>query len=368
MINRLENKLKLQQMRSAAISKDVNESRLMNRQVEDVIQSLDEEAQRIKAITGYKGPELSSNNVHICTKLSPPEQQLLFQELRILSAKIKEEIRATKVLLDQKTKVIEGFTKREDNLAELQEKVFELRNELNAKNNELHNVNEEHEYYRKEHLKADRMIAKLENENGSGCLSSLMQDKLFLKAKIYEHVDMRRTQDKAIKAQSFRLAHLQMRADMITNAVADLKMTEIVSSKLKGTLAPVEEPVCSLDIETILPSDETIDVALYELLCRDVEAINNSIGLKDIILLEKEATIEALEEKVERVLYTNEEDFIAKNDDVLTLQHDVKQLHREVWNDREAYQQEIAELRKNKTEAQKKLVKVRKSVRSQSGR
>eukprot|EP01059_Diplonema_ambulator_P007568 TRINITY_DN17040_c0_g1_i1.p1 TRINITY_DN17040_c0_g1~~TRINITY_DN17040_c0_g1_i1.p1 ORF type:complete len:456 (+),score=198.48 TRINITY_DN17040_c0_g1_i1:52-1368(+) len=367
MVNRLENKLKLQQMRSAVILKEVNEARLMNKHVEDQIHALDDEATKIKAITGYKGPDYSNSNAHICSKLAPPEQHLLIQELRILIAKIKEELRATKVILDQKTKVIMEFSMREQQLGEMQEKVFELRNELNVQNNELEKINNEHEEFRKHHLKADKAISRLENVSGSGCLSSLMQDKLFLKAKIYEHVDMRRTQDKAIKAQSFRLAHLQKRADVITNAVADLKMTEIVSLKLKGSVAPIEEPVCSLDIETILPSDETIDVALYELLCRDVEAINNSIGLKDIILLEKEATIEALEEKVERVLYTNEEDFIAKNSDVLSLQRDAERLHREVWNDRAAYQAEIAELRLEKAKAQKKVAQARKSLRKSQG-
>ena len=233
-----------------------------------------------------------------------------------------------KEIVNHKDKVISHLHSQESDFDETNEKMFQLCSKLNAQNAELSSATEEYEHYRREHLRADRVISRLETSNDDGSINSLTADNMFLKRKINEHVEMRRTQDKAVKAQSFRLAHLQKRADMITHAVADLKMTEAVSSRLKGTVQTVEEPVCSLDIETILPADESVDVGLYELLARDVEAINNSVELKDIIVQEKASTIDTLVEKVERVLYQNNEETQLKHEDNMNFEAEVIALNR----------------------------------------
>eukprot|EP01061_Rhynchopus_euleeides_P019901 TRINITY_DN32632_c0_g1_i1.p1 TRINITY_DN32632_c0_g1~~TRINITY_DN32632_c0_g1_i1.p1 ORF type:complete len:441 (+),score=208.73 TRINITY_DN32632_c0_g1_i1:215-1537(+) len=366
MVNRLENRLKLQQMRSQAIQREVSECKLMNRQAEDNIQHLDVEAARIKAVTGFIEPhkQAKRRRYHICSVLTAAEQAALIRELTFLVSKIKCELKMGKEVVTHKDKVIAHLHGREVDFDELNEKMFQLCNKLNAQNNELVVVTEEYEKFRREHLRADRMISRLESRSDDGSINSLTADNMFLKRKITEHVEMRRTQDRAVKAQSFRLAHLQKRADMITNAVADLKMTELVSSKLKGTVQTVEEPICSLDIEAILPSDETVDVALYELLARDVEAINDSVALKDIIAQEKEATIDTLVEKVERVLYQNNEETQLKHEDNMNFDAEVIALNREVRAEREQYQQEIADLRKAKCRAQRRVSKASGKQRS----
>ncbi|KAJ9468842.1 hypothetical protein DIPPA_20522 [Diplonema papillatum] len=364
MVNRLENRLKLQQMRTNAAQKEVQETRLANKQTEDAIEQLFGEEARIRAITGYRSPEYARKSNHVCSKLSSPEQNMLLQELRILVTRIREEQKITRDIIHQKDKVVESLVANKADVDEKTEELFILRNKVKASNNEMNAISEEYETFRREHLKADKAINRLESQNDSGCLSSLLQDKLFLKAKIYEHVDMRRAQDKAIKAQSFRLQHLQARADAIADAVTDLKMTERVSACLKGTVAPIEEPVCSLDIETILPSDESVDLALYELLSRDVEAINHSIGLKDIILLEKEAAIESLEEKLERVFMANAGEIDLKEEEIAYMEQQVRGINQDVRSEREAYFQEISSLRQEKTRAQKQVLRARSQRRS----
>ena len=359
MVNRLENKLKLQQMRAMSVLREISDAKIAHKQTEDRIQVLDMEQQKIRAITGYREPEYSKKSNHICSRLTLPEQETLLQELRLLRSKIKEEVKYSGDIVHQKDKVIETLTKKNGQLEDLEEQVFGLRVQLNAKCQVFQKISEEYEEYRKEHLKADKVISRLENTSDNGCRSSLMQDKLFLKAKIYQHVDKRRAQDKAIKAQQFRLNHLKDRLEMITNAVEDLKLTDLVASHLKGTLLPIDEPVSCLDIEAILPSDELIDMSLFELLARDVKAIQNSIGLKEIILREKEATIESLDEKVERVMLMNEEDILLKIEDIAYLEHEVVNLEKEVKCEREVYINEISDLRRRKTSTQKKVVQAR---------
>ena len=404
MVNRLENKLKLQELRSQAVAKEVQEYKLLNRQTEETIQSLEVESARIRAITGYIEPHKQNSSrrkYHVCHTLSVPEQDLLQhvcfaphkknttpslhppppspQELAYLVDKIKTEVKLSREKVSHKDKVVDAMQGKETDFDGLNERLFQLRNKLNSQQQELDRVDEEYETYRKQHLRSDRLISRLENTGDSGCLSSLLKDNLFLKAKINEHVEMRRMQDKAVKAQSFRLQQLQKRADMIANGVEDLKLTDLVSGHLKGAVQVTEEPLCSLDIETILPSDETVDAALYELLARDVEAINNSVDLKYIIIGEKDATVVALEEKVERVLHQNNEETQLKHEDNIAFEANVRDLNKvatiilktiitsahthtpphnttqEVRQEREAYQQEIASLRTRKCVAQKKV-------------
>ena len=97
----------------------------------------------------------------------------------------------------------------------------------------------------------------------------------------------------------------------MTAALKDLKTNTKIQRRLKDALMGAEVEDADIDpynVDNYLPANEIVDVELYELLQRDLEAITTSMKLKDIILLEKEATIEATELKLDELRKEKEDD------------------------------------------------------------
>ena len=86
--------------------------------------------------------------------------------------------------------------------------------------------------------------------------------------------------------------------------MADLKLTKEVNKKIDRKSATAVLPH-RYEPKEWPPLSENVDMCLYELLTRDVKAMKESIRLKNLLLYEKDAAIEAIEHKMKQIVEEN---------------------------------------------------------------
>jgi len=81
-------------------------------------------------------------------------------------------------------------------------------------------------------------------------------------------------------------------------------MDKQIGEVTKGPAEPQDTGKDLLDLNNVVPEKEMIDVELYEMLQRDLESLRNALQMKEVIISEKDANVEALEKKVEILVHS----------------------------------------------------------------
>eukprot|EP01062_Namystynia_karyoxenos_P024648 TRINITY_DN19629_c0_g1_i1.p1 TRINITY_DN19629_c0_g1~~TRINITY_DN19629_c0_g1_i1.p1 ORF type:complete len:489 (+),score=255.46 TRINITY_DN19629_c0_g1_i1:128-1468(+) len=356
-LHRLENQVKLQAMRNKAKEAQIADVRLQLKEKERELHMIASQMHKVQQITGYRlDPEtgLPSSPVFrhrgptkAMAEIKPDEQLAIIADLEGLKQRVITENTKLQNIVRHKQQLIHKLSEEVAELDHNEERFYEKQSALNAHNEDLAKLTAEWDALRRGHMHADATIGALERaqDESRGTLDSLQTDKAFLRRRILDDADHTRTQEKAIKAQSFRLEQLQRRFELINNAVEDLKLHDALRDRMRGIVAPVDESACQLDTAEILQQGEQIDLALYSLLARDDEAIRASVDLKNIIIIEKEATIGALDDKISVMQMQVDDEVFAKNDEVVEFEQGVLSLNTAVWEDRERFNKEIIDIR-----------------------
>lgn len=299
-IVRLENTLKLDRLRSESLTK---EKRLLEQQLakqEKEITKLAGELEMIKSETGWTR---SSRANGISRDAKGSENKI--GELQLMIQRLEEEQRTNKQIQRKKTQLIETLSKELDGKKQLEEDLYQAQNTIKVKDRELKDQIEELKTLKRIHAKKDKLIITMENEKDELPIKALEGDKRFLQAEISKHMEVRRQQDRTIKAQQFRIEQLEARVETITQALKDLKMDRYLGDAIKGNIEVKEVQDRDLsNLANVVPEKEMIDVELYEMLQRDLESLRNALHMKEVIITEKDANVEALEKKVEILVHS----------------------------------------------------------------
>uniref|UniRef100_A0A7S1I5Q3 Uncharacterized protein n=1 Tax=Eutreptiella gymnastica TaxID=73025 RepID=A0A7S1I5Q3_9EUGL len=298
-IVRLENTLKLERLKSEALLK---EKRLLDQQLgkqEKDITKITEELELVKTETGWT----KSKSRGVSRDAKGSENKI--GELQLMIQRLEEEQRTNKQIQRKKTQLIETLSKELDGKKQLEEDLYQAQNTIKVKDRELKDLLEELKTLKRIHAKKDKLIVAMENEKDELPIKALEGDKRFLQAEISKHMEARRQQDRTIKAQQFRIDQLDGRLEAITQALKDLKMERYMGDAIKGPQDPKDSSGLDLmDINNVVPEKEMIDVELYEMLQRDLESLRNALQMKEVIITEKDANVEALEKKVEILVHS----------------------------------------------------------------
>eukprot|EP01064_Diplonema_japonicum_P026862 TRINITY_DN3845_c6_g1_i1.p1 TRINITY_DN3845_c6_g1~~TRINITY_DN3845_c6_g1_i1.p1 ORF type:complete len:667 (+),score=318.37 TRINITY_DN3845_c6_g1_i1:40-2040(+) len=299
----LEHAIKLQQKVNEEVIRDTNLTEKDIQAVDKQIDSVAKELGHIQRVTGFD----NSNNKKEHIDWNLQEEQIL--HLTELVQTLEREHSKGVQVLKKKTELLVRLSEEVEEKKEVEEQVFKCQNDINVVNKEMDEVREETNRLMKYHDKSDRAITVLEEQRDVVAVDSLQNDKQYLQRQISSHVSAKGESDRIIKAQAFRLGVLENRLGVVTNALKDLKSDQKIQRRLKDALTLTEDDdVDPTNLEAIMPANELIDIELYELLNRDLEAITTSMKLKNIILHEKEATIEATELKLRDLQEDKEED------------------------------------------------------------
>eukprot|EP00756_Hemistasia_phaeocysticola_P030521 Hpha_TRINITY_DN16296_c2_g17::TRINITY_DN16296_c2_g17_i1::g.11411::m.11411 len=379
-IQRLEHELRLQNLKIKALEKECKDMHLKVKKTEKQCGQHAAHVAKVESVTGYKlDPEtgLPSSPLHRHkgpTKefavITPYEQVRIINDLQAIKNTLEMEFLKTQNIVQRKTELIHRLAQEADDVNEFEERRYSKQNELNVLNQELEKLTLEWDTLRREHMKADVAIGKAElaKDQSRATHDSLQADKLFLRKRIDADVGDIRDQQRASEAQEFRLRNLRERLEVITAAVEDLNMWSDIHDRLRGIVSSAEQPSALTDRADIVPQNETIDVYLYELLARDVQAIESSIALKDLILHEKIDTIEALEAKIEDIQSQNQDETQAKNAELCAREQSVIELNEMAWSDREEINKGLVELQQKYVRAKFKKMELQKQVKSSKGR
>eukprot|EP01062_Namystynia_karyoxenos_P073102 TRINITY_DN69949_c0_g1_i1.p1 TRINITY_DN69949_c0_g1~~TRINITY_DN69949_c0_g1_i1.p1 ORF type:complete len:696 (+),score=310.57 TRINITY_DN69949_c0_g1_i1:262-2088(+) len=305
-IRELEHKIQKQRRQTEQKKKELAQIELESKAVDKQIDQTVRELRHIQGTTGYdRAKNIKTPDVD----WEIQERQM--EELTALVARVKEEKVKGEQILRKKCQLIGELSKELESLKEREENTYQMVNELRVADREIAELENQLQVLKEEHRRSDRAIVALEGQRDVAVIDSLQQDKEYLRQQIAKHIEKRREQDKIVSAQAARVQQLEQRVACVEQAVRDLSMWGRVQARLKDSMVPLGEEddlLDPVDIDRIIPQNEKIDVELYELLNRELEAVSESRKLKDILLQEKQCTIEATGEKVDQLHASREDD------------------------------------------------------------
>lgn len=290
-IVRLENTLKIVQRRNALLLRENQAQEKLAKDRTKVLERIAKDEEHLVTATGWRddGPEVDI--VELRARIS---------EMISLEQILNKELVAADVLIKKKEQAVEDLEKELLRKKEKEEQLSVLYNDIRVKDRDCEEMKRSIDALVGEHDKSQSLIESAQSRRAVLSIASLQEDTNCLKSNVEQHRATRRKQDEIMKAQIFRARQLQTRIDIIMAALRDMKLDkEFERTVPKSSLvcgASKEEPQ---EVSDVVPAEEQIPFSTYLLLLRDNDTMRTSVARKDVMVLEKEATIQALEAKLE---------------------------------------------------------------------
>jgi hypothetical protein len=290
-IIRLENTLKLAQRRNVQFEKELS---VRHRVLKDRTKALDAQRKNhtdLVSVTGYSA-DMKTEDVH---KLRED-----IEEMERLETTLTEEAKTARVIIRKKQQLVDTLIAELENKKQLEEALYALYNDIRVKDRDVHQAEATLEELKRQDKKRNTALAAAEDRRDTVALNCLEKDKEFLRREVQHARDHHRQQEATQKKQIHRQLQLQSRLEMIQEAVRDIGWEAELNATLNANQGlviadTVGEPD---DEDRIFPPNETISAEVYELLRTNFETVSTALSRKDILLLEKDAAIKSLEDKV----------------------------------------------------------------------
>ncbi|CUG89603.1 Hypothetical protein, putative [Bodo saltans] len=334
----LENTLKITQRRNTLLQRE-NATQAKN--VKDrvkVLERLVKEEDSIAAATGWS---VEDDVPH--TDVEQLRAGIL--EMQELEQAMRKEIVTGEVVLHKKQQTATELEAKLAVLREREEEYGVLCNDVRVRERDCRELEREISEIQDEHSSNDQLIEDARSKRGVVSIQNLQDDTSSLKATVEQQRAIRRKQDDVVKAQLFRARQLQTRIDIITAALKDMKLEkEFERSAPRSSLVPGAAKDEPSDVAEVIPENEMLPVETYLLLLRDNEAMRTSVARKDVMVLEKEATVQALDAKLES--FTHSLNLSTEQQDSLKLHKalEMDELQEQLQEQHQAYRKQIEEL------------------------
>ena len=291
-IVRLENTLKVVLRRNVLLSRENALQKKLHKDRVKVLEKRSKDCDDLLSITGF----------HERYAAAPVEERRQkIDEMIALEATLNKELASAFVIIRKKEQLVETLQNELDKKIEKEEQLQLVYNDIRVKDRDCQEIQAQIDEIKREDRKKDNALTLAENRRAVLSINSLRGDMDYLRDEIEKQKSVRRRQEEIIKAELHRARQLQARLDVVQTALHDLKLEkEFERSNAKSSMvvvASVEDP--EETISQIIPDDESVPVETFLLLHRDNEAMRTSVSRKDMMVLEKEATIQALEAKLE---------------------------------------------------------------------
>lgn len=284
---RLEANLKLERFRLEA-------STMEKKQLEQALKAKDKDLEKalkdleeVKTETGWS----RSNANRAPFKESKVNSDDRIADLQRQLHRYQEEERATRALERKRSQQIEGLAKDIEIKTRLGEELNQANNMLKVKEREIKDLTEELKVMKRIQSKKDKIILDIETTKDSPPLRALEGDKKALQAEVSKQIELRRQQERTIRSQLCRIDMLEARLSAVTSALRDLglerRVADVVRDKGKPTLDEENKDLGSQEV--------------FEVLSRDIDHLRHALALREVLIQERDQTIEALDKKVEIV-------------------------------------------------------------------
>ena len=293
-IVRLENRLKLETRRNdlRAKEKEALKQALIERR--KTLKRADDRFQAAQRVTGWDGKSVKPEDGR--------QKQSQIEEMERLERQLEQEHKAAEVIMRKKTALIQHLTKDLEKKKEDEERLRVLYNDVRVKERDIAEQERELRLMAKEDQARNRALDNVENDVDTYALSSVSDDNMFLKNELKAARDKKKEQEQVIRAQVERTEQLAERLKVIGASIRSLglesRFSQTMASSLVAASGSALQEGAPDDMSRIFPKRETLPVATYELLHRDLEAMRAAVSRKDIMVLEKEAVVECLEQSL----------------------------------------------------------------------
>ncbi|RNF06445.1 uncharacterized protein Tco025E_07624 [Trypanosoma conorhini] len=288
-ITRLENTLKIARRRNQLLAKEnVTQQKLLD----DRSKFLLKETNAYEALVDKTGwhEQYSLSEEEVMQAASD------VKEMSQLEVTVKNELRAAHTIIKRKEAYLRGLEAELQKRADLDAALNDAHNNVRVKQRECRELELRLEELRKRSQKDDMALTLFENQMSNVSIEYMETDKLFLKDAVAQMKAVCRGQDNVTRAQLKRQQQLHARLDTIMQSLREMKLEkEYQRNVSKSALVPSasrEEPE---DVLSILPKDETIPIHTYRLVYKNKEMLNTNVVRKNMLVLEKEGVIQAME-------------------------------------------------------------------------
>lgn len=348
-IVRLENTLKVVQRRNVLLGREnsVQEKTLKDRM--KILAKLNTEEEQLIHATGWNESVSGEDAVELRERIA---------EMVSLEQTLTKELTAAQVLVKKKEQAVEVLQNELDSKIEKEEQLALLFNSIRVTDRDCVETQRSIDDLTNQHRESQALIEVARSKRGTMSIQCLQDDAASLKSIVETHRQTRRNQDDIIKAQIWRARQLQTRIDIITAALKDMKLDrEFERSIPKSSLVPGAAKDEPTNVDQVIPDNEVIPLETFLLLVRDNETMRTGVARKDVMVLEKEATIQALEAKLEGFthslnLSTEQQDNIKINKAI-----EMDELQETLQQQHQAYRRQIEELLSANLRLKSKLTK-----------
>eukprot|EP01063_Lacrimia_lanifica_P014291 TRINITY_DN20916_c0_g1_i1.p1 TRINITY_DN20916_c0_g1~~TRINITY_DN20916_c0_g1_i1.p1 ORF type:complete len:431 (+),score=245.55 TRINITY_DN20916_c0_g1_i1:56-1348(+) len=250
------------------------------------LEELNTQLEETKAKTNWA--ELSKKR-HASRDFMGQENKL--KEIKLTLKSLDDEQKVRKQLTSKKELLIDQLKKRLDELDEKAVEYEQVKAELKEQESEKLNAQDDLRTLNRIYHKKDGLIKKLQKDldvNDPQSIKRLEADKKVLQYQITKHGNYRRANEMTITAQHRRLKTLEAKLEAIAMALKSLKKDDLSEEQIMQYRPGLAD-------STI----QQVDATLYRDVQNELENATRSIEAKDVLMTQKDATVEVLEKKVE---------------------------------------------------------------------
>lgn len=287
-IVRLENALKLEQHNNMTRAKEVGNLRA---QLTHRRRALDEISQRVDELMAKTGWDGQTN--HAQDELDTYRHRI--DEMVGLIATLTDEHKAANLLNKKKEGLVLTLQAELDNKEAIHEQMLLRHNDVRVKDRESHEVEAKIKQLKTEDSRIDKAMSDEQGSRDPYALEAVQYDNQSLTAEIRDLRQRRSDQEKLLNEQRERTALLTKRIEVVHSAMRDLRLEALLPSGSAKTAGAMVAGGGADDAA----GDAFVPVAVYELLHRDVGALRDTLGRKDILYVEKRAVSTALASRLD---------------------------------------------------------------------
>eukprot|EP01062_Namystynia_karyoxenos_P018877 TRINITY_DN17033_c0_g1_i1.p1 TRINITY_DN17033_c0_g1~~TRINITY_DN17033_c0_g1_i1.p1 ORF type:complete len:444 (+),score=184.74 TRINITY_DN17033_c0_g1_i1:108-1439(+) len=351
LVHRLQARIKIEELRSAQLRREIQDVRKQMYQQDLELERLESDTLQIQALTGYKPPVPGAAPVG--TGLSHKEQEEAIEKILLLRRVIQKELSVRRQIILRKGQLSKKLAAQLSRMRTVEEQCYSLQNDVNVANEEKQRLEDEFEQLRKVHGSEDRQLTVYERRAAQlTTADSLSVDLSFLRQRTAQHAEAAAAAERTIRVQQSRMEQLQRRHAAVRAALDDLGLSGKVDQALKsqGQLVVQEEQgAVPTDPERILRTGELVPAVLYQLLQKDWQDIERRSETKDILLQEKETTIETVAQREAEMSQVAMSAKAREARETRLRERELQRLHDQAWDEHRKYQAELLQLRSERT-------------------
>lgn len=351
-IVRMKNQLKIVKRRNQLLHRENNTQKVMLDDRAKLLKKTSDELDTVCDATGWSGSFKDVNFDEVNEHKAGTHDMIMREQ------EVRQDLKRTRVIIQKKEDVIVNLTRQIDAQKDLRTELDQLHNDIRVLQRDTRETELRVQRMNATDAGIDRALVevKAKDTSVSNSVAAMETDREFLSEAVVEMRVNCRRQENVIKAQMARRQQLQDRLESVMKSLREMKLEkEFERNVAKSALVPSASRDEPEDVSQILPEDECIPIDTYRLLYKNNEMMRTNVARKNMLVLEKESVIHAVDAKL--MHYVQLHNMNVREDDSLrgTKNAQLKEMTKELETAHDQYRAQIEELQEENRKLQETL-------------